>query len=571
MHWLGCWLICMLSLSAPLMAGETYPVPDIPVLDDGSFKKWADQIHPEPEELKWKKIPWRSDFGSAIKEASELQRPILLWSDQGNPLGLPTMAPSVNTVVARQQVWSDDEIQKLSTNFVCATAEVWTLSTGKGPASDFFHKAGGPTQGGHAHGLYLFTPDGESLGFLFISRPKEPALKLIQEGLKKWESIVAQKGYKPKPIPALAPQYSTQTWPDLAAKSGLFLQVISRDLTRGDGTPFPDPKNAYAMQSKWRWNQWFLDLTPAEAQSLLPKDGPKSNVPDALVRKLAKKYLVDNANGNNSGYRTDGFLKKAVLTTESMGLQGSLLTVRLHGEVSTEEGTEGYNPSMGSQLAIYGDHRVDVQGLYGFEGALHGKAVYDTASQKFVYFELVAVGNRKGMRSKDDNQYWPSRIGFTFSIEGQNDKSASAPPASSAAAPTAASSAIPSGSKPKIDPVPHREAIEKGLQGGEAKKDSRAMLKIFGKSEEIAFKSADASGVMVLSKGNQLPLRWKELDDEDRARLCLAAFETNPEMLSHAAALASNAHMTSLYEKIIGQVSTLDAQQARKINEDFGK
>ena len=59
--------------------------------------------------------------------------------------------------------------------------------------------------------------------------------------------------------------------------------------------------------------------------------------------------------------------------------------------------------------------------LYGFEGKLYGKAVYHAQAKKFVHFEVVAVGTRKGLRDKDD--YLPAPMGFSFTIEGQAEKS----------------------------------------------------------------------------------------------------------------------------------------------------
>jgi hypothetical protein len=385
----------------------------VPKLDDKTYRIQIDFIRPSADELKWKRIPWRTDLLAAVEEAKSLQRPILLWSDQGNPLGLVDMAPSVNTVIARQQVWSDDEVQKLAANFLPVTAEVWTLATGKGPASEFFHKAGGPSDGGRAHGLYLFTPDGEGLGFQFLSRPKEPVVKLLTEALKKWNEMGSKKGLKPKPLP---PRKGNKTWPEIEAKAGLLLQVNARDLPRGNVQhPGKTP------EEQGMWNQSFLELTEKEASGFLPQGGPKAAVPDELVRKIARKHLSDFARGNNAGYRTDSFLKKGSMTTETISVKEPLVTVRLHGEMTMEEGTTGYDPKRdGQQLSVTGDHRIDVEGLYGFECTLHGKAVYDTAAKRFVQFELVAVGLRKGLRPKDDFQ--PNPMGVSFIIEGQYDK-----------------------------------------------------------------------------------------------------------------------------------------------------
>jgi hypothetical protein len=387
----------------PAPAAGAFPPP---VLDEKSYKKWSEFIRPSEAELKWKKIPWRTDLVAAAAEAKALNRPILLWSDQGNPLGLVDMAPSINTVIARQQVWSDDEIQKLAANFVPVVAEVWTLATGKSPASEWFHKAGGPTEGGRAHGLYCFTPDAKGLGFVFISRPKEPCLKLLQDALKKWTGA-------PKPLPVVK---SKETWPELAAKPGLFLIAHSRDLPRGAVQhPGKSPEEQGA------WNHLFLALDEKEMAGFLPQGGPKAEVPVELVKKVAKRHLGDFSHGNNGGFRTPDAFKKVSMVAETVSVKEPLVTVKLTGDITLEEGTEKYDAkAQGTQLAITGDHRIDQEGLYGFDGKLYGKAVYNTAAKKFVHFELVAVGTRKGLRDKDD--YQPAPIGYTFTIEGQDEK-----------------------------------------------------------------------------------------------------------------------------------------------------
>jgi hypothetical protein len=405
-----CLLVLLCQGKAPQKPAAAWPPP---VLDEKSYKKWSEFIRPSADELKWKKIPWRTDLVAAVAEGKALNRPILLWSDQGNPLGLVEMAPSINTCVARQQVWSDDEVQKLAANFVPVTAEVWTLATGKGPASEFFHKAGGPTEGGRAHGLYLFTPDGEGLGFQFLSRPKEPVLKLLQEGLKKWTEKAAAKKLVAKPLPPLK---ARETWPELAAKPGLLLQVHARDLPRGTVQhPGRTP------EEQGMWNHLFLELSEKETAGLLPQGGPKSALPEELVKRLVKRHLGDFSHGNNGGYRTDAAFKKLAVTVETVSARESLLTLRYTGEVVLEEGTGQYDPKThGTQLAITGDHRIDQEGLYGFEGKLYGKALYNSTAKKFVHFELVAAGTRKGLRDRDD--YLPAPIGFAFTIEGQPER-----------------------------------------------------------------------------------------------------------------------------------------------------
>lgn len=52
-----------------------------------TLEAWRALIEPQPSELAWAEIPWRSSFWSALTEAQENERPILLWAMNGHPLG----------------------------------------------------------------------------------------------------------------------------------------------------------------------------------------------------------------------------------------------------------------------------------------------------------------------------------------------------------------------------------------------------------------------------------------------------------------------------------------------------
>ena len=58
-----------------------------PVLDDQSFERWRDYVRPQVKEERYLEIPWRESFSIAINEARETDRPILLWTMNGHPLG----------------------------------------------------------------------------------------------------------------------------------------------------------------------------------------------------------------------------------------------------------------------------------------------------------------------------------------------------------------------------------------------------------------------------------------------------------------------------------------------------
>jgi hypothetical protein len=44
-------------------------------------------ILPNEEEDRWLEIPWRTNIMAAIEEAGRVNKPVLLWVMNGNPLG----------------------------------------------------------------------------------------------------------------------------------------------------------------------------------------------------------------------------------------------------------------------------------------------------------------------------------------------------------------------------------------------------------------------------------------------------------------------------------------------------
>ncbi len=58
-----------------------------PELNDGTFDSLRDAIRPRDEELAFLKIGWHESLSSAVNEAREANRPILLWAMNGHPLG----------------------------------------------------------------------------------------------------------------------------------------------------------------------------------------------------------------------------------------------------------------------------------------------------------------------------------------------------------------------------------------------------------------------------------------------------------------------------------------------------
>ena len=52
-----------------------------------NYRDWIEYIRPSDGEEKWRAIAWRNKLMPAVEEAKKLDRPILLWTMNGNPCG----------------------------------------------------------------------------------------------------------------------------------------------------------------------------------------------------------------------------------------------------------------------------------------------------------------------------------------------------------------------------------------------------------------------------------------------------------------------------------------------------
>jgi hypothetical protein len=105
----------------------------------------------------------------------------------------------------------------------------------------------------------------------------------------------------------------------------------------------------------------------------------------------------------------------------------------------------------------------------------------------------------------------------------------------------------------------------------DAKKKVVAMLNVMRKAEDVVAKDFDQNGFTIVLMGNDLPMRWKDISDEDLARLSLAALDTNVEGLFHAGALAAAAGLGSLCDKVSERLTTLAPDKARELDRLAGK
>ena len=74
--------LLVLILTSPLLA-----VPDSQSPGPENLQAWIDYTRPAETDRGWEAIPWRNGFLKGVEEAKRLDRPVLLWTMNGNPCG----------------------------------------------------------------------------------------------------------------------------------------------------------------------------------------------------------------------------------------------------------------------------------------------------------------------------------------------------------------------------------------------------------------------------------------------------------------------------------------------------
>jgi hypothetical protein len=268
------------------------------------------------------------------------------------------------------------------------------------PAHRFFKKFGEAMPAGDWHhpgtkqGIYMIGPEGEYLEGRFAANgDPDDVLVRMQRALERWQALRAQRGYANRPVPAV---HATAP-PEHGGAAALLLRVSLRDLLPGGdcaATPrwragaFADGQ--WQSFTKWAWNQnWYGVDDP---RVLVTDAADARPVAGAAFRALARAVLVDNVRGQAPAWR-DEHVVAAELTMRRVGA-GARWTIEYVGSARMDAGEQ--------ELAV----------------RLYGQSEWDAAAARFVRFDLVALGERRGAWPfhQRKEQPGPSPIGIVLQL-----------------------------------------------------------------------------------------------------------------------------------------------------------
>nr|CAA9263955.1 hypothetical protein AVDCRST_MAG63-2583 [uncultured Armatimonadetes bacterium] len=298
-------------------------------------------------------------------------------------------------MLTKRFVWSDPAVQqRLAARFVPAVHDE-ALGSASTPDVAMLRRVkaqsgarGGPT----GQGCYAVTPAGTLLAS--ASSATEPAkiADMLDEAWSRWQELSRQerRGADAALTPIALPDYAAQRkYP----ADGLVLRSFARFLPHPG---VPDPWQEYLdADYAWFWKDEARAFVPDAAPLVR---GARRDVPGELVERLARFHL--------HGPFAKDEVAEAWLTSEVADVaKDGLVTLRLRGATKTVRRERG-NDKAGV-------------GSVGVAASLAGRASWDPARQKFVAFELLGVGERRGAP-----QFWnlgekgkgPWPVGFALTL-----------------------------------------------------------------------------------------------------------------------------------------------------------
>ncbi|MBI3970184.1 MAG: hypothetical protein HY332_02745 [Chloroflexi bacterium] len=318
-------------------------------------------------------------------------------------------------MASRALAFADPEVIRLATEAFIPVAENCSpLQTQRDAKGEFFrlvaeqgHYGGRTVPSATRQGQYAFTAGGHLLASI-NTREADKMRAMMAQALERWRSL--RRGSDASSVGGTdavpAPYERDPRYPSFYPEDGLVLKQTMRDLPRPASHPIPQARPD-AINFDYAW------FTKAEMPLFLPsvpRRGERVDLPWPIVRRLARFHLLDSVRGETPPWRED-HVRHARISVEVTAVEDTRVYLRLEGAVlNQQEGAWAIRP-----------FRQKWDGLArGYDCRLLGDLVYDTKSQQFERFDLLAVGERWGGTEHNARQedLLPAPMGIAFERAG---------------------------------------------------------------------------------------------------------------------------------------------------------
>lgn len=243
-----------------------------------------------------------------------------------------------------------------------AEGEFYRKFAGQGPRGDF----AGTTQG-----FYVATAAGD---LLLYNNNRDPA-KVLRLAKRARERFAASPAAKAE-VASIDHGRVDARYAVTPPSGGLVVRVHGKVL--GGYAPTDEPFQKAMQQALSRDNLW---ITQEERQALL-----RGELPDALMRRLARYHLVDGTRGEPPMWRADEVL------TLDVHRKGDRVSGRIR--LGTKDGKRGYEASLLGFVATEGERvtRFDLV----VDGTFHGEGRYTRGAPEGAFPFAVAFSLADG-------------------------------------------------------------------------------------------------------------------------------------------------------------------------------
>lgn len=258
-------------------------------------------------------------------------------------------------------------------------------------------------EGGTRQGIYVCSPNGQLLSSINSLDPNE-VINILEHGLKQWKKLSGSYRKLP-PDHELKPEHR---WEDSFPENGLILTSANTDLL-SDPPVQENRSDRSNLDHIWFSQSEIADWLPNELEV-----GEKYDLPDNLFERLIRFHLVDNVRGQTLPFASQE-IKSGKIQFMIDTITDNIAELSISGNsqaVAKGEWQMGENDWKPYYLL---DHGMRTQIL--------GHAQFDLEKQKFVEFEMVALGFRYGVTENNGRFNSPdsSYVGFLFTLDDRAD------------------------------------------------------------------------------------------------------------------------------------------------------
>jgi hypothetical protein len=259
----------------------------------------------------------------------------------------------------------------------------------------------------HTQGMYVLTPSGKVLGMVHQWSRPDLYVALMRRGLARWKQLSPKERRLAKTPDRNEGRLGDVMRADLFPRDGLVLTEITRALPY---EPLVGPRYKEIIASHPKYcrldHAW---LRKDEARQFLPEKiekGASQRLPRTVLDRLVRFHLGTNTDTIAGPFGEDT-IKEARLTVVVVGVTGDRAECRLEG-----------------RTVVDGPQDSADRKNSGYASNLLGRAVYDLKAERFVEFDLVALGIRHhgGNEVRKDTPN-PIPLGVLLTLSGQSQVS----------------------------------------------------------------------------------------------------------------------------------------------------